>query len=123
VLVAKYPLGSRFHKYRRSCGGSCCKRGPTHGPYWFARAPQINGKRGKSVYVGGDGKKREIELAWELVSAELAALQTIAEATPVLRQLRELQAIAGVKKSIPRAPAGVVDVPILSLGGRTDPPK
>ncbi len=125
-LVERYPLGSGLRKMLRSCGGACCKRGPSHGPYWFARTPQVNGKHGQNRYVGSDEKKAWLELAWELVREELAQAEANAAAAsedvPAIRKLRELQAIAGVRKG--RTDAGMVDVPILSMvAGETRPPK
>ena len=115
-LVKRIPLGTPLRKRLNACGGSCCKRGPTHGPYWFARISDRADRRGGTRYVGSDESKRELELAWELVAAELAAR----EDDPGVRRLRELEAIAGVKKAW--APAGLV-VPITSTGGRSEPPK
>lgn len=74
-----------------------------HGPYWVIYAPRSAGKP-RQRFVGSDEKKREIEAAWELVTAELAA----AEETPAVRALRELEALAGRG---PRLARGAVEAP------------
>lgn len=89
-LVARFPLGSRFYQRMRKCLGPCCKASPSHGPYWVLEAPRPAGKP-RHRYVGSDEKKREIEAAWALVSAELA----VAEASPAVQELRQLEALAG----------------------------
>jgi hypothetical protein len=107
-LVERYPIGSRFAKE------TIKSRGREYGPYWFVRFTS-NGKTVRR-YVGDEAKKQEIELAWEVVEAELAA----AESSPEVRRLRELE----MKAKAPGAPGkrlartkGTVDVPIRGVVG------
>ena len=125
-MVARCPLGSGLRKVKTKCAGACCKHEPTHGPYWHARTPVVDGKGGKSVYVGSDEAKARLEAAWELVRAELAEAEAKAEAAsqavPEIREYRALQAVAGVRTS--RAYAGLIDrVRLVAVGGETRPPK
>lgn len=103
-LVERFPIGSRFAEEMIK------SRGREYGPYWFVRFTS-NGKTVRR-YVGDKAKKREIELAWEVVGAELEA----AEQHPDVKRLRALEAKAG--KRLARTTAAVVDVPIMGSIGR-----
>lgn len=96
------PIGARLVAEYRTVNGHRA------GPYYCARF-SVEGQA-KAVYVGSKQKKRELELAWEVVGEELAA----AEASPAVRRLRELEARAG---KLARTSA-VIDVPILEVRRR-----
>jgi len=100
ALVDRVPIGARL-----------CKQNVTRGryrtKYWFAYVAQGHGKP-KRIYVGTDANKRELELAWQVVSAELEA----AEASPEVRKLRELEKRAG---KLARTSPSTAEVPILAM--------
>ncbi|MGH7605233.1 MAG: hypothetical protein ACRENK_14720 [Gemmatimonadaceae bacterium] len=100
-LVRRFPLGSHFSQVFKKCQGACCKDGASHGPYWMVDVPRSAGKPRKR-HVGTEEKKREIEAAWQLVSAELANAKAKTEALPQIRELRRLEGLAG-RPNIARA--------------------
>lgn len=122
VLAKKYPYRCGFKK----------KRGGGKALYWVARTPAAAG--GRDVYVGSDETKRQIELAWELVRAELAQveaeaapavreLERAADAIPAIRKLRELQTISGVRGGTWLYAGKGDDEVRMVAGGETRPPK
>jgi hypothetical protein len=116
-LVARFPIGSRFSQRFNKCNGACCKSGPSHGPYWVVDAPRSAGKP-RQRYVGSDERKREIEAAWALISAEIANV----EASPAVQELRRLEALAGRRPAL--AAAGMREVSEMrNVGGETRRPK
>jgi hypothetical protein len=90
-LTRRVPLRASFAKRYRRCGGcSGCNKGPGHGPYWFAEWRDPGG-RSRSVYLGSDDKKREMESAHAIMRAELQAAERAADATPEVARLHALQ--------------------------------
>ena len=110
-LVARFPLGSSFQQRMNKCQGACCRNGASHGPYWVVTVPRSAGKP-RQRFVGSAEKKREIQAAWALISAELAEK----EALPAVQELRHLEMLAG-RRPLARTAHDVLDVPILSFGG------
>ncbi len=121
-IVARIPLGSRLSEEYGGCGGACCKRGASHGPYWYARTPRRDGAGGKRIYVGSLANKVRVERALSIVDSELALAETKAadasgDVPQDIRNLHELRERFGVRKT------SVVDVAMAMVGGETRPPK
>jgi hypothetical protein len=87
-LVARFPLGGRLDQHAKSVAGL---------PYYRV----CYGRR--KVWLGDDAKRKELEAAWRIVAAEIAA------ATP--RELAELEKRAGVVKTHQRSR----EVPIIGI--------
>jgi hypothetical protein len=101
-IVERFPVGCRLAQETSQSHGGRYK----NGPYWFAYVRQGHG-RPLRIYVGTDARKRRIELAWEIVSEELAE----AANTPAVKRLRAMEARAG---KLARTSA-TVDVPIVEV--------
>jgi len=118
-VVERIALCATFCQQRQKCAGACCKRKGAlgHGPYWYAVwDDRVTGKS-KRRYVGSAENKRRIELAHDVVRAELHAAEAVAAAAPEGRRLRELQQRAGVYRISTRRRAVTLaqtqEVPIL----------
>jgi hypothetical protein len=112
--VERFPLKARFYQAKRGCRDSCCRAGPSHGPYWFAEWRNDVGRR-ICRYIGKQDKYEGIQLAHAAVRRELEA----AEATAGGRRLRMLEERAGMIPA--RARDRTVNVPIVEVGGGTRP--
>jgi hypothetical protein len=108
-LVERFPLRARIRREKVFES----KNGVKYGPYlrWFALWAE-NGKRLKR-YIRDEDKPR-VELAHEIVRAELEAAERAAQ-TPQLQRLRELQRRAGVKRATDER---VQTIPIMEVGRR-----
>jgi hypothetical protein len=109
-LVERVPLGAAIlAQWKKGAGGKKI------GPYYCARFT-VDGRQ-KTVYLGSEAARRELELAWQIVAEEIAAARQAAE-SPELVRVRELEARASkVKRAKPPPPRGrVATIPILRFG-------
>jgi len=118
-VVERIALCATFCQRRAKCAGACCKRKGAlgHGPYWYAVWDDRITGASKQRYVGSAENKRRIELAHEVVRAEIDAAEAVAAAVPESKRLRELQQRAGVYRVSARRRGATLaqtqEVPIL----------
>jgi hypothetical protein len=94
ALVRDFPMDAWFVKMWTRCTKGCCRRGPSHGPYWRAKWRRDGVVRSK--YIGSEARLREIVAAHDRVRAYLLERGIKAQAsTPKPRRNRVSRTLNG----------------------------